>query len=120
MSSQTQKLVASQGPKRDVLVSKVRTQVERVLILHTQPFAHETQPGYPLEDAVKELTEEIAWASVGSPSRAYRLLCENEVYRRGKRRDGEDDIPRHRLRSGANLGYNDDDRYATDENRRGR
>lgn len=71
MFHRVQSLVDNQLPNTDVLVSTVRTKVEGVPPVHPLRFPYETQHGYLLEDAVKELMQEPYRATVPSPSKAY-------------------------------------------------
>lgn len=56
MSGRKQGLVESQLSSTDVHVDEVRTKVEKVLSLHSQPSPYKVPPGYFPEGTVRKLT----------------------------------------------------------------
>lgn len=78
MSAQVQSFVDSQLSNMDVLAKTVRTRVEQVLPLHSQPYPYGTHSRYALKDRVNQLTKEPDRATKASSSKAYRTGLREE------------------------------------------
>lgn len=94
----------------DVLVGTVRAQVERVLSLHPQPSPYGTQSAYPLENTLKQLTQESDRATVEN------LLKVHQVGMEGTARIVEEEVLKEMaIYLHANPGNRADFRYTGDE-----
>lgn len=113
-------MIDAQLPDIIVKVNIVRAQTERRLPLHPQPTPYGTHPKRPLQETLKERTQEPDPATVAGPSK----ICPTDM--RGLPPIEEEGVVKKKtihllidLDSGADLRYSAEERSDTDKKPRG-
>lgn len=118
MFGQALSLVYSQLPDSSVLVTTVRTKTEQRLHSHPHPSSYAAQPGYALDNKLRDLSQNPNRAAAAGPFRVYpTAISGDKPYREERLREREDDGFSHKPFSEADLRYSSEKKPNTDENR---